>query len=267
MVSGVATAVASLLGIPLGVALHVGRFRGRVPGVVLVNAGMALPPVVVGLLVTLVLWRTGPLGALRLLFTPQAMILAQVLVATPLVAGFTRRRSALLDADLALAMRADGAGELRIGRELARAALPQVLVAVAAGFGRAISEGRRELDGGRQYRRPDAHPDDSHCVGVEPRRLRPGAGARVHSAAAGVGGERDAGHRDRNAAAVAQRVKWLRRGKSKSRWRALFVFEDEWFFLKRSRLCVDAESLLNGDGAFAAACGRAARWRAVGLRR
>jgi tungstate transport system permease protein len=106
----------------------------------LVNAGMAIPPVVVGLLVTLVLWRTGPFGALRLLFTPQAMILAQVLVAAPLVAGFTRAAISLLDADLAPAMRADGASEVRIARELAHAALPQVLVAVAAGFGRAISE-------------------------------------------------------------------------------------------------------------------------------
>jgi len=140
VVSGGATLLAALVGIPLGVALQIGRFRGRGPATVFVNAGMALPPVVVGLLVTLVLWRTGPLGALRLLFTPQAMVVAQVLVATPLVAGFTRAAISLLDTDLALAMRADGADELRIGRELAHAALPQVLVAVAAGFGRAISE-------------------------------------------------------------------------------------------------------------------------------
>jgi tungstate transport system permease protein len=140
VVSGAATVLAAAIGIPTGVALHVGHFPGRQAASVAINAGMALPPVVVGLVVTLVLWRTGPLGALRLLFTPQAMILAQVLVATPLVAGFTRAAISLLDADLALAMRADGAGELRIGRELARAALPQVLVAVAAGFGRAISE-------------------------------------------------------------------------------------------------------------------------------
>src|SRR4051794_1374995 len=78
LVSGVATVLAGLLGIPLGVALHVGRFRG---GVVLVNAGMALPPVVVGLLVMLALWRTGPFGSLRLLFTPTAMVIAQVIVA------------------------------------------------------------------------------------------------------------------------------------------------------------------------------------------
>ncbi len=140
LVSGAATALAAAIGIPLGVALHVGRFPGRAPTAVLVNAGMALPPVVVGLAVMLVLWRTGPLGSLRLLFTPTAMVIAQVIVAVPLVAGFTRAAISLLDPDLVLAMRADGAGEARIGLELARAALAQVLVAVAAGFGRAISE-------------------------------------------------------------------------------------------------------------------------------
>ncbi len=140
LVSGAATALAAAIGIPLGIALHVGRFPGRAPTAVLVNAGMALPPVVVGLLVMLVLWRTGPLGSLRLLFTPAAMVIAQVIVAVPLVAGFTRAAISLLDPDLVFAMRADGAGEPRIGLELARAALAQVLVAVAAGFGRAISE-------------------------------------------------------------------------------------------------------------------------------
>jgi|SRR5579859_349654 len=140
LVSGAATALAATIGLPLGIALHVGRFPGRAPTVVVVNAGMALPPVVVGLLVMLVLWRTGPLGSLSLLFTPTAMVIAQVIVAVPLVAGFTRAAISLLDPDLVLAMRADGAGETRIGLELARAALAQVLVAVAAGFGRAISE-------------------------------------------------------------------------------------------------------------------------------
>jgi tungstate transport system permease protein len=140
LVSGVATALAAAIGIPLGIALHVGRFPGRATAAVFMNAGMALPPVVVGLVVMLVLWRTGPLGSLRLLFTPPAMVIAQVIVALPLIASFTRSAISLLDADLALAMRADGAGEARIGFELARAALAQVLVAVAAGFGRAVSE-------------------------------------------------------------------------------------------------------------------------------
>ena len=74
LVSGAATAFAAAIGIPLGIALHVGRFPGRAAATVLVNASMALPPVVVGLVVMLVLWRTGPLGSLRLLFTPTAMV-------------------------------------------------------------------------------------------------------------------------------------------------------------------------------------------------
>jgi tungstate transport system permease protein len=139
-VSWVATGLAACIGIPLGIALHVGHFRGRVPLSVLVNAGMGLPPVLVGLLVTLLLWRTGAFGALRLLYTPTAMVIAQVFVALPLIAGFTRAAISLLDPDIAQAMRADGASETHIGLQLARAALPQVLVAVAAGFGRAISE-------------------------------------------------------------------------------------------------------------------------------
>src|SRR5438270_850752 len=117
LVSGGATVLAAAIGIPVGIALHIGRFPGRGPASTAINAGMAIPPVVVGLLVTLVLWRTGPLGALRLLFTPPAMVLAQVIVAAPLVAGFTRAAISLLDADLAPAMRADGAGEVRIARE------------------------------------------------------------------------------------------------------------------------------------------------------
>ena len=139
-VSASATGLAAALGIPLGIALHIGHFRGRATASLAINAGMGLPPVVVGLVVMLLLWRTGPLGALRLLYTPSAMVAAQVLVALPLVAGITRTAISLLDVDLRLAMRADGASETRIGRELAAAALPQVLVAAAAGFGRAISE-------------------------------------------------------------------------------------------------------------------------------
>src|SRR5258708_37758275 len=139
-VSGAATALAALVGVPLGLGLHVKRFRGRRMAGARVNTGMALPPVGVGLVVTLLLWRTGPFGALRMLYTPAAMVLAQIVVALPLVAGFTWAALDLLDADLVLAMRADGAGDSRVGYELARAAGTPVLVAVAAGFGRAISE-------------------------------------------------------------------------------------------------------------------------------
>ena len=139
-VSGLATALAALIGIPLGVALHLRRVRAHRALTVLVSTGMGLPPVVVGLAVTILLWRSGPFGALGLLYTPPAMVLAQILVALPIVAGFTQAALGLLDRNLTEALRADGAGEPRVGVELVRAAWPQVLVAVAAGFGRAISE-------------------------------------------------------------------------------------------------------------------------------
>jgi tungstate transport system permease protein len=140
VVSSLATTLAALAGIPLGVALYLGHLPGRRLLALLVNTGMALPPVVVGLVLTLLLWRTGPFGALGLLYTPWAMVLAQLLVALPLVAGFTRATLGLLDRELVLAMRVDGAGERRVGYEIARAAGAPLLVAIAAGFGRAISE-------------------------------------------------------------------------------------------------------------------------------
>ena len=139
-VSGLATLLAALVGVPLGAALHLGRVPGRGVATVLVNTGMGLPPVVVGLLITILLWRSGPLGPLRLLFTPPAMVLAQFIVAMPIVAGLTRAALALLDPEITAALRADGAAEPRVAWELARAARAQVLVAVAAGFGRAIAE-------------------------------------------------------------------------------------------------------------------------------
>jgi tungstate transport system permease protein len=101
---------------------------------------MGLPPVVVGLGVSILLWRSGPLGDLALLYTPAAMILAQCIVATPLAIGLTASALGLLDRELVGSLRVDGAREWRVGWELLRAARPQVLVAIAAAFGRAISE-------------------------------------------------------------------------------------------------------------------------------
>jgi tungstate transport system permease protein len=140
MVSGAATVLAALVGVPLGAALHLGRFRGRGLALTLVNTGLGLPPVVVGLVITILLWRSGPLGALRLLYTPPAMVLAQFVVAAPIAASFTRAALGLLDPEVTAALRADGASEPRVAWELARAARAQVVVAVAAAFGRAIAE-------------------------------------------------------------------------------------------------------------------------------
>ncbi len=139
-VSASATLLASLLGVPLGALLHLRRFRGRQAALTLVTTGMGMPPVVVGLLLTLLLWRSGPFGFLRLLYSPQAMVLAQLIVALPLIAGITLAALSLLDEALAEALRCEGASDWRVGLELVWAAWPQVLVAVGAGFGRAISE-------------------------------------------------------------------------------------------------------------------------------
>ncbi|MBI4492050.1 MAG: ABC transporter permease [Chloroflexi bacterium] len=135
-----ATLLSALVGVPVGAALALGRFRGRALLQALVSTGMGLPPVVVGLVVMLFLWRSGPFGLLQLLYTPSAMVLAQFIVAAPIAAGLTRSALEGLDPDLAQALRVDGAGEVALGCELVRAALPQVLVAVAAAFGRAIAE-------------------------------------------------------------------------------------------------------------------------------
>jgi tungstate transport system permease protein len=139
-VSGLATLLAALVGVPLGAALALRRLPGGRLLAGLVNTGMGLPPVVVGLGVSILLWRSGPFGPLALLYTPAAMVAAQFIVAMPLAAGLTRSALGLVDADLVGALRADGAGEWRVAWELLRAARAQVVVAVAAAFGRAISE-------------------------------------------------------------------------------------------------------------------------------
>ena len=140
LVSGAATVLASLVGVPLGALLTLRRFRGRQLLVSLVHTGMGLPPVVVGLGVALLLWRSGPLGGLDLLYTPAAMVLAQFIVAVPLAAGLTATALALLDPEIIAALRVDGASERRVLWETLAAARPQVRVAVAAAFGRAIAE-------------------------------------------------------------------------------------------------------------------------------
>jgi tungstate transport system permease protein len=140
LVSGAATLLATLVGVPLGTLVAIRRFPGRRLLVSLINTGMGLPPVVVGLALSIMLWRSGPLGPLALIYTPAAMVAAQFIVAMPLAAGLTRTAVALHGGGLLDALRADGAPEWRVGWELVRAARAQVLVAIAAAFGRAISE-------------------------------------------------------------------------------------------------------------------------------
>ncbi|MGZ3341748.1 MAG: ABC transporter permease [Reyranella sp.] len=135
-----ATALAILLGLPLGASLAVFRFPGRRLLIVVVNALLGLPPVVVGLALYLVLSRTGPLGELRLLFTPGAMVLAQAVLATPIVAALVHRTLADLWTDYGGALRIDGATPLRSIPTLLAIGQTHMLTAALAGFGRTISE-------------------------------------------------------------------------------------------------------------------------------
>ncbi len=135
-----ATALAILLGLPLGASLAVFRFPGRRLLIVVVNALLGLPPVVVGLALYLVLSRTGPLGELRLLFTPGAMVLAQAVLATPIVTALVHRTLADLWTDYGGALRIDGATPLRAIPTLLAMGRMHMLTAALAGFGRTISE-------------------------------------------------------------------------------------------------------------------------------
>lgn len=139
-VSGTATLLAMLVGIPIGYGLGTSRFAGRAVLIVMVNTGMGLPPVVVGLLLYMALSRTGPLGFFGALLTPAAMVTAQVVLATPLVAGVTAAAVASVPRDLRLQLRALGASRLQEARAILREARRGVMGSVVAGFGGIISE-------------------------------------------------------------------------------------------------------------------------------
>jgi len=135
-----ATLISLLLGIPVGTFLALKDFPGRRFIISLVNTGMSLPPVVVGLFVTIFLWRSGPLGFLRLLYTPAAMILAQVVIAAPIVTGLTVAAIQQLNPKLRLQILALGASRTQLVWLLLREARLPLLAAIMAGFGGVISE-------------------------------------------------------------------------------------------------------------------------------
>jgi tungstate transport system permease protein len=139
-VSGLATLISLLLGISLGTAVALTRFRGKQVVVSLVNAGMGLPPVVVGLFVSIFLWRNGPLGFLGILYTPAAMILAQSIIATPIVMGITIGAMQNLPPALRLQILALGATRAQMIWMLVKEARLPLMAAVMAGFGGVISE-------------------------------------------------------------------------------------------------------------------------------
>lgn len=139
-VSLTATALACLFGLPLGALLAVARFRGRAVALVLVNALMGLPPVVVGLLVYLHLSRSGPLGFLGLLYTPTAMIIAQCILITPIVAALSRQVLEDLNDEYAEQFRSLSLTRLQSIRALLWDGRFTLLTVALAGFGRAVAE-------------------------------------------------------------------------------------------------------------------------------
>jgi len=139
-VSGLATFISVLIGISTGMIVALTRFPGKKFVVSVVNTGMGLPPVVVGLFVTIFLWRNGPLGFLDILYTPTAMIVAQAVIATPIVMGISIAALQNLPAKMRLQILSLGATRLQMVWILLREARLPLMAAVMAGFGGVISE-------------------------------------------------------------------------------------------------------------------------------
>lgn len=148
-VSGAATAIALLLGLPIGWLLGAKRFMGRRAALLVFNTGMGLPPVFVGLIVAMTLSRRGPLGELGLLYSSQAMVIAQVIIATPVIVAITSAAVSAVPRDLVLQARSLGAGSIRTVLLTLSEARIGLLAAVAGGFGAVISEvGAVQMVGG-----------------------------------------------------------------------------------------------------------------------
>ena len=139
-VSGTATLISLLIGISTGTMVALSDFPGKKIVIGLINTGMGLPPVVVGLFVTIFLWRNGPLGFLGILFTPAAMIVAQAVIASPIVMGITLASIQNLPKKLRLQILALGASRFQMVWILIKEARLLLLAAVMAGFGGVISE-------------------------------------------------------------------------------------------------------------------------------
>jgi tungstate transport system permease protein len=139
-VSGLATIISIFIGVSIGTVIALNEFPGKRIVVSLVNTGMGLPPVVVGLFVTIFLWRNGPFGFLGILYTPLAIIIAQSIIATPIVMGITVAAMQQLPKKLRLQILALGATRLQMVWMLIKEARLSLLAAVMAGFGGVISE-------------------------------------------------------------------------------------------------------------------------------
>lgn len=148
-VSLTATGLALLLGVPLGTMVALGRFRGRRVVLAAANTGLGLPPVVIGLFVTVLLWRSGPLGAFGLLYTPTAMIVAQTAIATPIVVALAAAALQQVDPDFLVQCHGLGATRTRALLALLGEARLPLLAAAMAAFGAVVSEvGAAQMVGG-----------------------------------------------------------------------------------------------------------------------
>lgn len=139
-VSGAATLISLIIGIPFGTVLALKRFPGRDFLMSIVNTGMGMPPVVAGLWISILLWRSGPLGSLNLIYTPTAIIIAQAVIASPIVVGLTSAAISQVDPKLRLQIKALGATKLQYLWFLLKEARFSLLAAVIAGFGAVVSE-------------------------------------------------------------------------------------------------------------------------------
>lgn len=138
--SGLATIISMIIGLPLGTILAIGFFPTRRLWLGVVNTGMALPPVVVGLSVSILLWRSGPFGSLGLIYTPAAIVIAQVVIAVPIVTGLTVAALQNLDPRLQLQLYGLGASRSQVIWQLWKEARLPLLAALMAAFGAVISE-------------------------------------------------------------------------------------------------------------------------------
>jgi tungstate transport system permease protein len=139
-ISGAATLVSTCIGVSAGTAVALLRFPGKRFIISMINTGMGLPPVVVGLFVTLFIWRSGPLGMFGLMYTPAAMVLAQIIIAVPIITGVTLAAMQRLPGRLRLQILALGATRRQLVWLLMKEARLPLLTAVMAGFGGVISE-------------------------------------------------------------------------------------------------------------------------------
>lgn len=139
-VSGLAVVFAAMLGIPIGVIIGMNNFFGKNTVVSLINTLMGLPPVVVGLVVFLAISRTGPLGSLSLLYTPTAIMIGQIIIAAPIIAGITLAAVSSIDVSVIETAKSLGASRRQTWSLIIREARVSILSGVAIGFGQSVSE-------------------------------------------------------------------------------------------------------------------------------